>query len=565
MNIYTGTSINNEIAIGKIFVYINDDFKIEKRHVKDTDGEIKRLKDAINKAISELESLYERASDKTSLDNADIFNAHIMILKDDSFAGFAMNIISSENVNAEYAINNTKIHFMEMFTNMEDEYFKNRVFDIKDVTDRVLSALTGKKKNKIELDEPVILVAENLTPSETLLLDKNKILAFVLTNGSINSHSSILAKSMNIPALIGTDINLKSNTINDINGINDVNDVNGIKCINDINDINGKTAVVDGFEGKLYIEPDEIILKEKNRRIEENKKEMERLLNLKGKGNITKSGRKIDVYANAMNLSDIDLALFNDAGGIGLFRSEFIFLESNDYPTEDEQFLIYKDILEKMEEKEVIIRTLDLGADKQTDYLGLDEEENPALGLRGIRICLKNKKLFKTQLRALFRASVFGNLSIMYPMIISIEEVKEIKEVVNEVKSELDKENIKYSENIKHGIMVETPAAVMISDELAKEVDFFSVGTNDLTQYTLAIDRGNTKLDKFYNPYHEAILRMLKIVADNAHKNNIRAAICGELGSDIDFLDKILEIGYDEISIAPGKILKIREKIRSMK
>lgn len=530
----TGKKIYNGIAIGKILFFQKSEEQVVRRHVENPDSEVERFEVAKAKAIEQLGELYEKAVKEVGELNAQIFEIHQMMLEDDDYNDSVKNIICTQELNAEYAVATTGDNFSEMFANMEDEYFKARSIDVKDISERVVQILSGSKEEEILGAEPVILVAEDLAPSETVQMDKNKLLAFVTRLGSANSHTAILARTMGIPALIGVEIKPEWN---------------------------GKMAIVDGIKGEFYVDPDATILEEyqKAKEEEENKKTL--LLELKGKETKTQSGRTLNLYANIGNIGDLPAVLQNDAAGIGLFRSEFLYLEKDNFPTEEEQFQAYRQVAETMAGKKVIIRTLDIGADKQVDYFGLGKEDNPALGYRAIRICLSEPEIFKTQLRALFRASAFGNIAIMYPMITSVDEVRRIKEIVAEVKQELSSCGIPYRD-VEEGIMIETPAAVMISDLLAKEVDFFSVGTNDLTQYTLAIDRQNAKLDAFYNSHHEAILRMLKMVVDNAHKEGIWAGICGELGADQTLTKTFLDMGFDELSVSPTSILPIRKIVR---
>ena len=536
MIIYDGKAVFEGIAIGKISVYTKQEQLVKRIKVDDPEAEKKRYADAREVAIEQLKGLYEKAVKEVGESGAEIFEAHQLMVDDEDYIESVENIIDTEEVNAEYAVAQTGDNFAKMFAEMEEEYFRGRAADIKDITERVLNALLGAGSGGIETDEPVIVVADDLAPSETVQMDKDKILSFVTVHGSANSHTSILAKTMSIPAIIGCPIPLSD-------------------------EVNGKLAVVDGYEGKVYVEPDQELLAEKKKlllREEEKKNLLERL---KGKDNITLDGQKINLYANIGNTKDLGLVLENDAGGIGLFRSEFIYLGSDDYPTEEEQFAIYKQVAQTLAGKKVIIRTLDIGADKQADYFELPKEENPAMGLRAIRICLTRPEVFKTQLRAIFRASAFGKISIMFPMIISVDEVKKIKKIVEEVKESLDADGLSYDKNIELGIMIETPAAVIIADELAEEVDFFSVGTNDLTQYTLAIDRQNQSLDDFYDSHHPAILKMLKMIADAAHRHGAWAGICGELGADLSLTKDFLAMGYDELSVSPGRILPIRKTV----
>lgn len=534
MVVYSGKSVFGGIAIGKICVYAKEDSQVKRERIEDPEAEIKRYHEAKDVAIEQLGVLYEKALKEVGEDGAGVFEAHQMMLDDGDYIDSVENIIRTQSVNAEYAVAQTGDQMAQMFLDMEDEYFRGRAADVHDISERLIGVLSGKGSSGIQTDEQVIIVADDLAPSETVQMDKDKILSFVTVHGSANSHTSILAKTMNIPAMIGCDIPLDDT-------------------------VNGKMAVVDGFEGKVYIEPNEETMAAKKKLYEEEQEKKALLEQLKGKDNVTLDGQHINLYANIGNTKDLGLVLKNDAGGIGLFRSEFIYLGSQDYPTEEEQFEIYKTVAQTMAGKKVIIRTLDIGADKQADYFALPKEENPAMGLRAIRICLTRPEVFKTQLRAILRASAFGKIAIMFPMIISLEEVKEIKGIVNEVKTELDDAGISYDKNIELGIMIETPAAVMVADELAEEVDFFSVGTNDLTQYTLAIDRQNDSLEKFYNSHHPAILKMLKMIVDAAHRHGAWAGICGELGADLTLTKDFLAMGFDELSVSPGRILPLRK------
>lgn len=534
MVVYSGKSVFGGIAIGKICVYAKEDSQVKRERIEDPEAEIKRYHEAKDVAIEQLGVLYEKALKEVGEDGAGVFEAHQMMLDDGDYIDSVENIIRTQSVNAEYAVAQTGDQMAQMFLDMEDEYFRGRAADVHDISERLIGVLSGKGSGGIQTDEQVIIVADDLAPSETVQMDKDKILSFVTVHGSANSHTSILAKTMNIPAMIGCDIPLDDT-------------------------VNGKMAVVDGFEGKVYIEPDEETMAAKKKLYEEEQEKKALLEQLKGKDNVTLDGQHINLYANIGNTKDLGLVLKNDAGGIGLFRSEFIYLGSQDYPTEEEQFEIYKTVAQTMAGKKVIIRTLDIGADKQADYFALPKEENPAMGLRAIRICLTRPEVFKTQLRAILRASAFGKIAIMFPMIISLEEVKEIKGIVNEVKTELDDAGISYDKNIELGIMIETPAAVMVADELAEEVDFFSVGTNDLTQYTLAIDRQNDSLEKFYNSHHPAILKMLKMIVGAAHRHGAWAGICGELGADLTLTKDFLAMGFDELSVSPGRILPLRK------
>lgn len=532
---FQGKSVINGVAIGKLFVYKKGEQQVKRTRVEDTESELARFRKAQQEAIRQLQDLYEASVKSIGEAGAAIFEIHQMMLQDDGFVEAIENIIVTQSVNAEYAVAATSDNFYKMFSDMEDDYMRERAADVKDISERLLTVLNGKSAGMEKLSEPVIIAADDLAPSETVQLDKDKVLAFVTVHGSLNSHTAILAKTMNIPALIGTPIPLDDS-------------------------VDGKSAIIDGAKGILYVEPEEEILAQMKERKKEEEEQKELLLTLRGKENITLDGRKIKLYANIGNSKDLAMVLQNDAGGIGLFRSEFLYLEKEDYPTEEEQFSVYKTVAETMAGKKVIIRTLDIGADKQADYFKLAHEENPAMGLRAIRICLTRPEVFTTQLRALFRASAYGNIAIMYPMIISVDEVRQIKKIVAGVKRELEEQHIEYGE-VEQGIMIETPAAVMMSDELAKEVDFFSIGTNDLTQYTLAIDRQNPELDAFYDSHHPAILRMIKTVVDNAHKAGIWAGICGELGADTSLTQEFLKMGVDELSVSPGRILPIRKII----
>ena len=536
MVIYEGKAVFEGVAIGKISVYAKNEQSVKRVKVDDTAAEIDRYAKARENAIDQLKALYEKAVKEVGEASAEIFEAHQLMVDDEDYIESVENIIESEEVNAEYAVAVTGDNFAKMFSEMEEEYFRGRAADIKDITERILNALSGEGADGIVSDEPVIVVADDLAPSETVQMDKDMILSFVTVHGSANSHTSILAKTMSIPAIIGCPIPLSD-------------------------EVNGKLAIVDGYEGKIYVEPDEDILAAKKKLLLEEEEKKNLLERLKGKENVTLDGQKINLYANIGNTKDLGLVLKNDAGGIGLFRSEFIYLGSDNYPTEDEQFAIYKQVAQTLAGKKVIIRTLDIGADKQADYFELPKEENPAMGLRAIRICLTRPEVFKTQLRAILRASAFGKISIMFPMIISVDEVKKIKSIVEEVKKELDADGLAYDKDIELGIMIETPAAVMIADELAEEVDFFSVGTNDLTQYTLAIDRQNQSLDEFYDSHHPAIMRMLKMIADAAHRHGAWAGICGELGADLSLTKEFLAMRYDELSVSPGRILPIRKTV----
>ena len=536
MQVYSGKSVFGGIAIGKISVYRKNEQQVKRVRTEDTKGELARYEAAKAAAIEQLQELYQKALKEVGEANAAIFEIHQMMLDDGDYNESVENIIETQKINAEYAVAVTGDNFAQMFRAMDDDYMRERAADVKDISERVLSVLHGGQKRKVVTDEPVIIVADDLAPSETVQLEKDMVLSFVTVHGSVNSHTAILARTMAIPALIGTEELPLDNTVD------------------------GKLAVVDGLNGKIYVEPDAQTLEEMQKRQQAEQEKKELLQLLKGKENVTLDGKKIMLYANIGNIKDLATVIQNDAGGIGLFRSEFIYLEKDNYPMEEEQFSIYKTAVETMAGKRVIIRTLDIGADKQCEYFGMDKEENPALGYRAIRICLTRPEIFKTQLRALFRASAYGNLAIMYPMITSLWEVKRIKEIVEEVKAELTAEQLEFG-NPQQGIMIETPAAVMMSGELAKEVDFFSIGTNDLTQYTLAIDRQNPKLDKFYDAHHPAVLSMIRMTVENAHKAGIWAGICGELGADTSLTKEFLEMGVDELSVSPGSILPIRKII----
>ncbi|MGE9950302.1 phosphoenolpyruvate--protein phosphotransferase [Coprococcus catus] len=536
MQIYKGKSVFGGIAIGKISVYSKAEQQVKRLKIENVEKEVERYHEATATAIQQLQELYDKALREVGEANAAIFEIHQMMLEDDDYAESIENMIQMQKVNAEYAVAQTADNFARMFSLMDDDYMKERAADVKDISERLLTVLQGEESQGVESQEPSIIVADDLAPSETVQLDKDKVLSFVTVHGSLNSHSAILARTMGIPALVGTKL--------------PVDDT-----------VNGKLGIVDGTNGIIYVDPDEVTLGKMKefQKIELEKKKL--LETLKGKENITLDGQKILLYANIGNTKDLATVLQNDAGGIGLFRSEFIYLEREDYPTEEEQFQIYKAVAETMAGKRVIIRTLDIGADKQCDYFKMEKEENPAMGCRAIRICLKRPEIFKTQLRALFRASVYGKIAIMYPMITSVKEIQRIKDIVTQVKAELEEQGVEYREP-EQGIMIETPAAVMISDQLAKEVDFFSIGTNDLTQYTLAIDRQNTALDEFYDPHHPAVLRMISMVVNNAHKAGIWVGICGELGADRELTKEFLVMGVDELSVSPGNILPIRKIVR---
>lgn len=539
MQSFQGKSVYKGIVMGPVVVLKKNDYQVKRTRIEDAQGETARVQEAVKRSQEQLQKLYDKALKEVGEASAAIFEVHQMMLEDEDYLEAIQNMIQTEMVNAEYAVAVTGDNFSQMFASMDDDYMKARAADIKDISERLVRNLSGQEDTDLSNIDPSIIVADDLSPSETVQMDKEKILAFVTVHGSTNSHTAILARMMNIPALIGVPLEL-----------------DGLK--------NGTTAVVDGFTGQVTFEPDEETQAATQKRVQEEKEKLALLQELKGKENVTLDGKKINIYANIGSVGDIGYVLENDAGGIGLFRSEFLYLGRNDFPTEEEQFQAYKQAVQTMAGKKVIIRTLDIGADKQVDYFNLGNEDNPALGYRAIRICLKQPDIFKTQLRALFRAAVYGNLSIMYPMITSVEEVEKIYEIVKEVEIELKAQEIQYRIP-EQGIMIETPAAVMVSDRLAELVDFFSIGTNDLTQYTLAIDRQNEKLDDFYNPHHEAILRMIQMVVDNAHKCGKWAGICGELGADLTLTEKFVRMGLDELSVAPSMILKLRKIVREMK
>ena len=532
-----GKSVFGGVAIGKIQFYKRNEITIKRTRVEDVEAEVERFQNAKAKTLELLKGLYEKALEDVGEANAMIFEAHQLMLEDPDYVESIENIIRTQDVNAEYAIGATADNFAAIFEAMDDAYMQGRAADVRDVSERLLQALSSQNETVMVMDEPVIIAADDLVPSETVQLDKEKVLSFVTMYGSANSHTAILARTMNIPAVIGLGEALKE-------------------------EYDGKVAIVDGVDGKVYIDPDEETMASMQKKQKKDQEQKELLNQLKGKENVTKSGQKVNVYANIGNLADVGAVLKNDAGGIGLFRSEFLYLESDTYPTEEQQFAVYKKVAETMAGKKVIIRTLDIGADKQVDYFKLDKEDNPALGYRAIRICLTRPEIFKTQLRALYRASAYGQISIMFPMIISVAEVKKIKEIVEEVKAELRTEGAAFREDVELGIMIETPAAVMVSRELAKEVDFFSVGTNDLTQYTLAIDGQNQKLEDFYDSHHPALLAMIRMAAESAHAEGKWIGICGELGADVTLTETFLKMGIDELSVAPGMVLKVRQKIR---
>ena len=535
MQVYNGKSVFGGIAIGKISVYQKKEQQVKRVKVEDPDQEMARYGKAKAEGIRQLQGLYDKALKEVGEANAAIFEVHQMMMEDDGYNESVENIVRSQGVNAEYAVATTGDNYAQMFSAMDDDYMRERAADVRDISERLLTILNGEDTGSVDADEPKIIVAEDLAPSETVQLDKDKVLSFVTVKGSLNSHTAILARTMAIPALVNTSMTLDSV-------------------------MDGKLGIVDGASGTFYVDPDEKTLEEMKKRQEEDLSRKQLLQTLKGKDNVTLDGQKVMLYANIGNIKDLATVIQNDAGGIGLFRSEFIYLEKEDFPTEEEQFQIYRQVAQTMAGKRVIIRTLDIGADKQCDYFHMEHEENPALGCRAIRICLTKPEIFKTQLRALFRASVFGRIAIMYPMITSVQEVRQIKKIVEEVKQELTSQGVEFG-NPEQGIMIETPAAAIISDNLAKEVDFFSIGTNDLSQYTMAIDRQNPQLDPFFDPHHPAVLRMISMVVENAHKAGIWAGICGELGADQSLTKEFLAMGVDELSVSPGSILPLRKII----
>lgn len=535
MQIYNGKSVFGGIAIGKISVYQKKEQQVKRVKIDDPEQEMARYEKAKAEGIKQLQGLYDKALREVGEANAAIFEVHQMMMEDDGYNESVENIIRSQGVNAEYAVATTGDNYAQMFSAMDDDYMRERAADVRDISERLLTILNGEETGAVDADEPKIIVAEDLAPSETVQLDKDKVLSFVTVKGSLNSHTAILARTMAIPALVNTSVSLES-------------------------EMDGRLGIVDGADGTFYVDPDEETLAEMKKRQKEDLSRKQLLLTLKGKENVTLDGQKVMLYANIGNIKDLATVIQNDAGGIGLFRSEFIYLEKEDFPTEEEQFQIYRQVAQTMAGKRVIIRTLDIGADKQCDYFHMEHEENPALGCRAIRICLTRPEIFKTQLRALFRASAFGKIAIMYPMITSVQEVRKIKEIVEEVKAELTSQGVEFG-NPEQGIMIETPAAAIISDDLAKEVDFFSIGTNDLSQYTMAIDRQNPQLDLFFDPHHPAVLRMISLVMENAHKAGIWAGICGELGADQSLTKEFLAMGVDELSVSPGSILPLRKII----
>lgn len=537
MEIYRGKTIFKKIAIGSIYVYDKQQASVKREKVDDVEAEVSRFLGAKDTAMEQLQALHEKALREVGESEAAIFEVHMMMLEDDDFSNSVCNIIRTQQTCAPYATAVTGDNFAAMFSEMDDEYMKARAADVRDISERLVNVLTGINAGPTQMTEPVILVAEDLAPSETVQMDKSKLLGFVTRLGSANSHTAILARTMNIPALIEVDIR---------------------------REWHGKMAILDGYNGEVIIEPDEESLEKARKRQDEEKKRAELLKEMKGKETVTQDGRTLSLYANIGSVSDTAAALFNDAEGIGLFRSEFLYLESEDFPTEQDQFLAYKQVAENMAGKKVIIRTLDIGADKQVGYFGLDKEENPALGYRAIRICLTQEEVFRTQLRAILRASVHGTIAVMFPMIISMDELRRAKAILAQEKEKLEAEGME-CKDVELGVMIETPAAVMISRELAAEVDFFSIGTNDLTQYTLAIDRQNPKLDDFYDAHHPAVLKMIEMTVENAHKEGAWVGICGELGADLELTETFLRMGVDELSVSPSFVLPVREKVRSLK
>ncbi|MBO4473777.1 MAG: phosphoenolpyruvate--protein phosphotransferase [Clostridiales bacterium] len=537
---YNGKGVYSAVAIGRISIYKRQDATVARIEITDKEAELKRVEEAKAKATEQLQAIYDKALKEVGEENAAIFEVHMMMLEDDDYNESIRNIIETQSVNAEYAVSITADNFAEMFAGMEDSYFQARAADIRDISNRLIACLTDSGTDSELGAEKVIICADDLAPSETVSLDKEKVLAFVTAFGSSNSHTAILARNMNIPAIIGV----------------------GEEFLNSVKD--GDFAIVDGFTGEVFVDPDDETLAKLTKKREEDIAKKKLLQDLKGKENVTLDGTKIDIFANIGSVDNIGAVLMNDAGGIGLFRSEFLYLENDDYPTEEQQFQAYKKVLESMAGKKVIIRTLDIGADKQVDYFHLDKEENPAMGIRAIRICLTRQDIFRTQLRALYRASVYGHLGIMFPMITSVSEVKKIMEICDSVRADLKVEDIPFSDSVEHGIMIETPAAAVISDQLAPLVNFFSVGTNDLTQYTLACDRQNPKIEQFVDTHHEAILRLIKMAAENAHKYGAWIGICGELGADTTLTETFLRMGIDELSVSPTFVLKVRDAVRKI-
>lgn len=540
MKKYTGKGVYGAVALGKISIFKRQEVSVKRERIEDTEAQKQRVEAAKALATEQLQEIYDKALKEVGEANAQIFEIHMMMLEDLDYNDSICNIIETQSVNAEYAVAVTSDNFAEMFSAMDDAYMKERAADIRDISNRLIRNLQAGGSDNVLGDDKVIICADDLAPSETVLLDKEKVLAFVTAHGSSNSHTAILARNMNIPAIIGL----------------------GDAFLSEIKD--GDSAIVDGFTGEIFISPDEETMARLEKKQKEDEEKKKLLQELKGKENVTLDGKKINIFANIGSVDNIGAVLLNDAGGIGLFRSEFLYLESNDYPTEEQQFAAYKKVLESMAGKKVIIRTLDIGADKQVDYFNLAKEKNPALGYRAIRICLTRPEIFKTQLRALYRASAYGNLGIMFPMITSVSELGKILAICAEVRAELVKENIEISDNVELGIMIETPAAAVISDLLAPMVDFFSVGTNDLTQYTLAVDRQNPEIEEFCDTHHEAILRLIEFSAQSAHKAGAWIGICGELAADTSLTERFLRMGIDELSVSPTFVLKVREAVRSV-
>ncbi len=537
---YQGKGVYGAVALGRISVFRRNDVQVKRIKTENPEKELNRLEQAKEKAVLQLQKIYEKALKEVGEANAQIFEIHMMMIEDDDYNEAIAEMINGQGVNAEYAVAVTADNFAKMFSSMDDAYMQARAADVRDISNRIIACMGDEENNQSVSDEKVIICADDLVPSETVSLDKENVLAFVTAYGSSNSHTAILARTMNIPAIIGV----------------------GEEFLSRIND--GDTAIADGYSGEFILNPDEQTVEKYRRKQEEDSHKRELLHKLRGKENITLDGRKIKIYANIGSADNIGAVLLNDAGGIGLFRSEFLYLENTDYPTEEEQFKVYKHVLESMAAKKVIIRTLDIGADKQAEYFGLEKEENPALGLRAVRLCLDRPEIFRTQLRALYRASVYGKLGIMFPMITSVWELEEILSLCNQVKKELDNDGIEYLENIELGIMIETPAAAIISDKLAPMVDFFSVGTNDLTQYTLACDRQNPRLERFCNPHHEAVLRLIEMTVQSAHRHGAWIGICGELAADTSLTEMFLKMGIDELSVSPSFVLKVRDTVRKI-
>lgn len=537
----SGKGVYGAVAVGNISIFKKEELFVKREHIEDTEAEKKKFFEAKEKSLIELEDIYEKALKEVGEANAQIFEVHKIMLEDEDYNESILSIIEKQSVSAQYAVAVTGDNFSTMFKAMDDAYMQARATDVKDISNRIINNLSDKKEDNHTLDDRIIICASDLAPSETVSLDKEKVIAFVTAYGSSNSHTAILARTMNIPAIIGA----------------------GEAFLEKIKD--GDVAVVDGYTGEMYVSPDDETMEKMLKKQREDIEKKQLLQNLKGKENVTLDGRKINIFANIGSLSNIGEVIVNDAGGIGLFRSEFLYLENDDFPDEEQQFRTYQKVLESMSGKKVIIRTLDIGADKQAKYFGLDKEDNPALGLRALRICLTRPEIFKVQLRALYRASVYGSLGIMFPMVTSESELRRVLEIVSEVKAELKSQGLSFSEDVELGIMIETPAAAIISDRLAPMVDFFSIGTNDLTQYTLAIDRQNPKLEEFCDTHHEAIMRLIEFSVQNAHKHNAWVGICGELGADTSLTKRFLEMGVDELSVSPGFVLKVREAVRNIR